>query len=71
MFSDALMFTQQRTGFAAHLIEKAYFCTLVLEYLASACPELVFKGGRLNPNCGPSCEPRISPNSTSIGPLAW
>jgi predicted nucleotidyltransferase component of viral defense system len=45
MFSDALMLTQQRTGFATHLIEKDYFCTLVLEHLASACPELVFKGG--------------------------
>ena len=44
MFRDALALTRQRTGFAERLIEKDYFCTLLLEYLAP-CPELVFKGG--------------------------
>ena len=45
MFRDALALTRQRTGFVARLIEKDYFCTLLLEYLAEASPELVFKGG--------------------------
>ena len=43
MFCDALALTRQRTGFAEQLIEKDYFCTLLLKYLA-LCPELVFKG---------------------------
>ena len=45
MFRDALALTRQRTGFAERLIEKDYFCTVLLEYLASASDELVFKGG--------------------------
>ena len=45
MFSDALALTRQQTGFAERLIEKDYFCTVLLEYLASASDELVFKGG--------------------------
>ena len=31
MFRDALALTRQRTGFVARLIEKDYFCTLLLE----------------------------------------
>ena len=45
MFRDALALTRQRTGFAERLIEKDYFCTVLLEYLASASEQLVFKGG--------------------------
>lgn len=45
MFRDALALTREQTGFAARLIEKDYFCTLLLEYLAGASRELVFKGG--------------------------
>ena len=45
MFRDALALTRQRTGFAERLIEKDYFCTALLEYLASASEALVFKGG--------------------------
>lgn len=45
MFRDALALTRQRTGFDVRLIEKDYFCTLLLEYLAEASRELVFKGG--------------------------
>mgnify|MGYP002813578143 CR=1 FL=1 len=45
MFRDALALTRQRTGFVERLIEKDYFCTALLEYLASASKELVFKGG--------------------------
>jgi predicted nucleotidyltransferase component of viral defense system len=44
-FRAAVNFTAQRTGFAARLIEKDYFCSLLLEYLASANKDLVFKGG--------------------------
>lgn len=45
MFRDALALTRERTGFAERLIEKDYFCTALLEYLAEASHELVFKGG--------------------------
>lgn len=44
-FRAAVNFTAQRTGFAARLIEKDYFCSMLLEYLASASKDLVFKGG--------------------------
>jgi predicted nucleotidyltransferase component of viral defense system len=44
-FRAAVSFTAQRTGFAARLIEKDYFCSALLEYLASASKDLVFKGG--------------------------
>ena len=45
MFRDALALTQERTGFAERLIEKDYYCTVLLDYLAPASRELVFKGG--------------------------
>jgi len=45
LFVEALRFTAAETGFAARLIEKDYFCSLVLEYLAGTDDALVFKGG--------------------------
>lgn len=45
MFREALALTQAQTGFGARLIEKDYFCTLLLEQLAATCPGLIFKGG--------------------------
>lgn len=46
MFKEALNFTASTTGFNVRLIEKDYFCTLVLAYLANTVGEqLVFKGG--------------------------
>ena len=45
LFREAVGFTAARTGFAARLIEKDYFCAVILEYLAAAAPGLVFKGG--------------------------
>jgi len=44
-FLSAINFTAQRTAFSARLIEKDYFCSVVLEYLSSAGKNLVFKGG--------------------------
>jgi predicted nucleotidyltransferase component of viral defense system len=44
-FREALAFTVAETGFAARLIEKDYFCTLLLEHLTKAESPLVFKGG--------------------------
>lgn len=41
----AINFTAAETGFASRLVEKDYFCTVVLEYLASTQNNLVFKGG--------------------------
>lgn len=45
LFREALNFTAARTGFAERLIEKDYFSTVLLAYLATTDPRLVFKGG--------------------------
>jgi predicted nucleotidyltransferase component of viral defense system len=45
-FRDSLTFTEAQTGFSARLIEKDYFCTLVLADLSGRFERaLVFKGG--------------------------
>ena len=45
-FREALIFTEQQTGFSARLIEKDYYCSLVLHDLATQGQNsLVFKGG--------------------------
>jgi predicted nucleotidyltransferase component of viral defense system len=44
-FREAVRFTAAQTGFAARLIEKDYFCSVLLEYLIAADRSLVFKGG--------------------------
>lgn len=44
-FREAVNFTASETGFASRLIEKDYFCTVLLQHLAAAAAELVFKGG--------------------------
>jgi predicted nucleotidyltransferase component of viral defense system len=46
LFREALRFTTEESGFAPRLIEKDYFCTLLLDYFSTAAgAELVFKGG--------------------------
>lgn len=46
LFREAIGFTAAQTGFSPRLIEKDYFCTVLLAHLASAMgPALVFKGG--------------------------
>jgi predicted nucleotidyltransferase component of viral defense system len=45
-FREAVDLTAAETGFAARLIEKDYFCSVLLEHLAAvAGKQLVFKGG--------------------------
>lgn len=44
-FREAINATAAATGFAARLIEKDYFCTVLLQYLAPTDGVLVFKGG--------------------------
>lgn len=44
-FGEALSFTEAETTFPARLVEKDYYCTLMLEYLSGKVPRLVFKGG--------------------------
>lgn len=44
-FHASVNFTAAETAFAARLIEKDYFCTLLLSYLSRVEPALVFKGG--------------------------
>lgn len=45
LFREAVNFTTAETAFASRLIEKDYFCTLLLAYLAAIDDRLVFKGG--------------------------
>lgn len=46
LFREAVSFTAAETAFAARLIEKDYFCSVLLEHLAVAMGgQLVFKGG--------------------------
>lgn len=49
LFREAVRYTEAQTGFSAQLIEKDYFCSLVLHYLyfdvAHEKTPLVFKGG--------------------------
>lgn len=46
LFREAINYTAARTGFNARLIEKDYFCSVALSYLAQHGGEqLVFKGG--------------------------
>jgi len=45
LYREAVAVTQNATGFAPRLIEKDYFCTLVLQALFREQSQLVFKGG--------------------------
>ncbi|HEX7010426.1 MAG TPA: nucleotidyl transferase AbiEii/AbiGii toxin family protein [Phycisphaeraceae bacterium] len=46
LFREAVNFTSARTGFSARLVEKDYFCTVLLMHLARhGGRELIFKGG--------------------------
>jgi predicted nucleotidyltransferase component of viral defense system len=46
LFREAVQFTAAESGFVPRLIEKDYFCTLLLAYLSEAAGDgLVFKGG--------------------------
>jgi len=45
LFREAVSFTSAETRFLTRLIEKDYFCTILLEYLAANVGRLVFKGG--------------------------
>jgi hypothetical protein len=44
-FRAAVRFTSQVTTFAPRLVEKDYFCTVLLEYLSEINEGFVFKGG--------------------------
>ena len=46
LFPEAVQFTDAESGFVPRLIEKDYFCTVILAYLSAAAEnDLVFKGG--------------------------
>ena len=42
---QAIEFTARQTGFNPRLVEKDYFCSVVLEYLSTRDGALTFKGG--------------------------
>ena len=45
LFREAVNFTASQTLFLPRLIEKDYYCTVLLDHLAAADSGLVFKGG--------------------------
>lgn len=45
LFVEALNFTSSKTGFRQALIEKDYYCSLILSYFFDSETNLVFKGG--------------------------
>jgi len=45
LFAEAVNFASATTGFAARLIEKDYFASVLLRHLCSGSADLVFKGG--------------------------
>ena len=45
IFREALALTEVSTGFTADLIEKDYYCSVILQYLYAGNTGLVFKGG--------------------------
>lgn len=45
LLREAIQFTAAETGFSPRLVEKDYFCSVVLEYLAASGAGLTFKGG--------------------------
>lgn len=47
LFAEAIGFTSAETGFTPGLIEKDYYCSVLLQELGSAGADLVFKGGTL------------------------
>jgi len=45
LFREMVRHTAATTGFADRLVEKDYFCSVLLQHFAQHAPELVFKGG--------------------------
>ena len=45
IFREALAYSEADKGFTSTLIEKDYYCSLILQYLFRGDTELVFKGG--------------------------
>ena len=45
LFQEAIAFTAAQSGFLARLIEKDYFCSVLLQLMSNSAEELVFKGG--------------------------
>jgi len=45
IFREALAYSEATTGFTATLIEKDYYCSLILQYFFNSDTSLVFKGG--------------------------
>ncbi len=45
IFQEALAYSEATTGFTANLIEKDYYCSLILQHFFDKNTSLVFKGG--------------------------
>lgn len=45
IFREALSYSESVTGFTSNLIEKDYYCSLILQHFFDGATPLVFKGG--------------------------
>ena len=45
LFRESVAYSAAETGFTARLIEKDYFCSVLLAYLSKRVQYCVFKGG--------------------------
>ena len=64
LFREALSFTQSETGFSARLVEKDYYCSLLLEDLLAVNEPAVGVQGRDLPEQGPQ---RLLPHERGLG----
>jgi len=63
-FRDLLTLTAARAGFLVRLVEKDYFCSVLLQYLAASCPDLIFRGGTCLAKVHAEFHRPSDPNST-------
>ena len=45
LFREAIRYTAAKTGMSEIMVEKDYFCSILLSYFQNAAPPIVFKGG--------------------------
>jgi len=63
VFRESLAYSEATTGFTATLIEKDYYCSLVLQYFFASDTSLVFKGG--------TCLSKVHADFYRLSALTW
>lgn len=51
LFREVVVSTAEELGLVVPIVEKDYYVTMILKYLAQECPECVFKGGTSLSKC--------------------